>query len=141
MQKKERQIENTKSLLSTLRAEAPLDQLLKRPEVGWTDLTERCPQLEEIPREVAEQVVNDVKYAGYIARQEIEINRQRRLAKKRIPDRIDYGAISQLRAEAREKLDRIRPLSLDQASRISGITPADVALLMTYLEGRLDPGH
>ncbi len=92
-----------------------------------------------MPREVAEQVTYDVKYAGYVARQEIDIARQQRLADKRIPPSFDFAAIAQLRAEAREKLGRIRPVSLAQASRISGITPADMALVMVHLEAeRLD---
>jgi tRNA uridine 5-carboxymethylaminomethyl modification enzyme len=81
-------------------------------------------------------VLYDVKYAGYIARQETDVARQRRLAEKRIPDLFDYARLPHLRAEAREKLTRIRPTSLAQASRISGITPADVALLMVHLGGR-----
>ena len=85
---------------------------------------------------MAQQVCHDVKYAGYIARQEIEIARQQRLAEKRIPDAFDFSRIVHLRAEAREKLSRVRPGSLAQASRISGITPADVALLMIHLGGK-----
>jgi tRNA uridine 5-carboxymethylaminomethyl modification enzyme len=85
---------------------------------------------------VAEQVSHDVKYAGYVERQEVEIARARRLAEKRIPAAFDFSAIVHLRAEARAKLTRVRPASLAQASRISGITPADVALLMIHLGGR-----
>ena len=77
----------------------------------------------------------DVKYAGYVARQEIEVQRQRRLASKRIPVGFDYARIVHLRAEAREKLGRIRPTNLAQAGRVSGITPADIALVMVHLEG------
>ena len=90
----------------------------------------------DVCSEVAWQVECDIKYAGYIARQNVEIARQQRLAEKRIPENIDYESIGQMRHEAREKLTRVRPTSLAQASRISGITPADVALLMTYLDGR-----
>ena len=79
-------------------------------------------------------MVYDVKYAGYIARQEIEIARQERLAEKKIPADLDYDALTQLRYEAREKLGRVRPLTLAQAGRISGITPADISRLMIYLE-------
>jgi tRNA uridine 5-carboxymethylaminomethyl modification enzyme len=82
---------------------------------------------------VIEQVVYDVKYSGYVERQKIDIERQKRLAEKKIPDEFDYHSITQLRNEAREKLSKIRPLSLAQASRISGITPADVALLTAHL--------
>jgi tRNA uridine 5-carboxymethylaminomethyl modification enzyme len=71
-----------------------------------------------------------------VARHDLALARQKRLADKRIPDWFDYAAIAQLRAEAREKLGRIRPVTLDQASRISGITPADLALLTVHLHGR-----
>jgi tRNA uridine 5-carboxymethylaminomethyl modification enzyme len=87
---------------------------------------------------VARQVVYDVKYAGYIARQQVEIDRARRLARKRLPAQLDYATITHLRAEARERLSRIRPIDLAQASRICGITPADIALLMAHLTGNRD---
>ena len=77
-----------------------------------------------------------MKYAGYIARQQVDVERQRRLAAKRIPATFDYGRIVHLRAEAREKLGRVRPVDLSQASRVSGITPADIALLMVHLDGK-----
>ena len=86
--------------------------------------------------QIAEQLVYDVKYEGYVARQEIDVARQRRLSEKRIPDNFDYHRLVHLRTEAREKLSRIRPMNLAQASRISGITPADVALVLVHLEGR-----
>jgi tRNA uridine 5-carboxymethylaminomethyl modification enzyme len=86
-----------------------------------------------------QQLLSDLKYAGYIARQQVEVDRQSRLAQKRIPDSFSYEALPQLRAEAREKLTRVRPRNLSQASRISGITPADVALLMVHLEGKRRP--
>jgi tRNA uridine 5-carboxymethylaminomethyl modification enzyme len=84
-------------------------------------------------------VIYDLKYAGYVSRQQIEVDRQSRLAEKRIPESFSYESISQLRAEAREKLTRIRPRNLSQASRISGITPADLALLMVHLDGNRRP--
>jgi tRNA uridine 5-carboxymethylaminomethyl modification enzyme len=80
--------------------------------------------------------VIDIKYSGYVERQETQVAKQMRLAEKRIPENFDYARIRHLRAEAREKLTRVRPLSLAQASRISGITPADVALVLAHLEGR-----
>lgn len=78
----------------------------------------------------------DVKYAGYIQRQQVDIERQQRLQDKQIPPGFDFGRIGHLRAEAREKLSRVRPVDLAQASRISGITPADVALLIIHLGGK-----
>ena len=77
----------------------------------------------------------DFKYAGYVARQSVDVQRQQRLASKRIPRGFDYQRLTQLRSEAREKFERIQPSDLSQASRISGITPADIALLMVHFEG------
>ena len=113
-----------------------LTKFLRRPEIAWADLLQRRPDLADVDSQVAWQVQCDIKYAGYIARQETEIGRQRRLAAKRIPADLDYASIGSLRAEAREKLSRVRPTSLDQASRISGITPADIGLLMTHLAAK-----
>jgi tRNA uridine 5-carboxymethylaminomethyl modification enzyme len=81
-------------------------------------------------------VLNDLKYAGYVARQTVEVDRQQRLAEKRIPQGFDYARLTQLRAEAREKFQRVQPVNLAQASRISGITPADIALLMVHFDGK-----
>ena len=115
--------------------DAPLVKLLRRPEVDWCELATREPRLASFSATVAEQVTHDVKYAGYVARQEVEIARHHRLAERRIPEAFDFSRITHLRAEAREKLSRVRPVSLAQASRIAGITPADVALLMIHLGG------
>jgi tRNA uridine 5-carboxymethylaminomethyl modification enzyme len=114
---------------------ATLAKWLKRPETEWSDLVARAPELGQFSREVAEQVTYDVKYAGYIAREQAEIVRQSKLADRRIPDAFDFATIRHLRAEAREKLTRVRPESLAQAGRISGITPADMALLAVHLGG------
>jgi len=111
-----------------------LSKFLKRPEVDWQAIVNWQPDLESVSCEVAQQVTFDVKYAGYIARQQVDIDRQRRLARKRIPDNFDYERLTQLRIEAREKLTRFRPHSLDQAGRISGITPSDIALLLLHLD-------
>jgi tRNA uridine 5-carboxymethylaminomethyl modification enzyme len=113
-----------------------LEQLLRRPDVTWAQLVARCPALKEFSEEVARQVEYDVKYAGYIARDQAHIERQARLANRTIPQHFDYNQVQHLRFEAREKLSRIRPLTLAQASRISGITPADISLLLAHLEGR-----
>ncbi len=125
----------TKLIDETLSDGVTLAKWLRRPESDWESLVLRLPSLAEASPEVAEQIVYDVKYAGYIQRQQQQIDRQQRLAEKRIPSSFDYQAVASLRNEAREKLGRIRPASLDQASRISGITPADIALVMAYLEG------
>jgi tRNA uridine 5-carboxymethylaminomethyl modification enzyme len=124
------------SLLETTRAgEVSLVKLLRRPEITWSDLTTHLPELAQVPREVAAQIEYDLKYAGYVARQEVEVSRLKRLQEKRIPSSLDYSTLIQLRTEAREKFARVRPISLAQASRISGITPADVAILMVHLSG------
>jgi tRNA uridine 5-carboxymethylaminomethyl modification enzyme len=83
---------------------------------------------------VVEQVVLEAKYSGYIDRQAAEVERFRRMENRGIPPHFDYAAVPQLRQEAREKLTRVRPASVGQASRISGITPADLAVLLFYLE-------
>jgi tRNA uridine 5-carboxymethylaminomethyl modification enzyme len=112
------------------------DKYLKRPEVSWDDMVARFPQLSPFSKAVAEQVEIDCKYDGYIVRQQIQIDRQKRLANKRIPTDFPYDTIVSLRNEARQRLKDVRPISLDQASRISGITPSDVALLLVHLENR-----
>jgi tRNA uridine 5-carboxymethylaminomethyl modification enzyme len=135
LEKKEVAIEQATRLLESSRfGEVTLAKYLRRPETSWEQVVEQCPELGTFPGEVAQQLLFDTKYSGYVARQEKEIERQRRMSEKRIPEQFDYGQITHLRHEAREKFDRIRPLSLGQASRISGITPADVALLLVHLQ-------
>jgi tRNA uridine 5-carboxymethylaminomethyl modification enzyme len=114
----------------------PLIKRLARPEVTWDELVAICPELSGFRQDVVEQVMYDVKYEGYLMREELAIERQRRLAAKRIPGDINYAEVPHLRAEAREKLSRIRPADFGQAGRISGITPADLAVLAVYLEQR-----
>ena len=99
-----------------------LARYLKRPDVDWRALAQQFSWLSDFPEEATEQVVYDLKYAGYIARQQAQVERQARLAEKRIPREFDFRAISHLRTEACEKLARIRPADLAQAARISGIT-------------------
>ena len=111
-----------------------LSQYARRPEIEWGDLVRLVPDFSLADPEAARQALFDTKYAGYVARQQADVDRQRRLSDKRIPPTFDYARIAQLRAEAREKLARLRPVNLAQASRISGITPADVALMMLHLD-------
>jgi tRNA uridine 5-carboxymethylaminomethyl modification enzyme len=125
----------TQYLEATYGEGVSLAKLLRRTESTWSDVVLRAPELEAVPGEISRQIIYDIKYAGYVQRQEIEIERQRRLSDKRLPESLDYGHVRHLRVEAREKLSRIRPLSLAQAGRISGITPADLAVLMVHLEG------
>ena len=86
------------------------------------------------PPDALEQVILEAKYSGYIHRQAEQVQRFQRLESRPIPAHFDYAAVPQLRAEAREKLSRIRPVNLGQASRISGISPADLAVLLIYLD-------
>ena len=133
-------IDATLALLATRRVGGvPLVDLLKRPEVGWRDCVAAAPELAGVAAEVAVQVENDIRYAGYVALDRERIARQRRLAERIIPEGLDYGGVRHLRAEAREQLSRIRPRTLGQAGRVSGITPADLALVLVHLEGRCGP--
>lgn len=118
-------------LANTRVGQESLHQLLKRPEVRYADLPSRNTTL---PPEVVEQVEIEIKYAGYIDRQELEVEKFKGLEDKRIPDGFDYHSIQGLRTEARIKLDQIRPLTLGQASRISGVSPADLSLIMVRMK-------
>ena len=113
---------------------APLIALLRRPELHYADLRQFDPDMPDLPPEIAEQVEISVKYAGYIQRQLQDVEELRRMEGRALPEDLDYSAIQGLRLEAREKLGAIRPMNLGQASRISGVSPADVAALMIYLE-------
>ena len=137
LQAKETEITRVRELLTKHRVEqATLEKLLRRPETEWSDLVAVLPELESVPEDVRQQVSYDVKYSGYIDRQKVTIDRHKRQAQKRIPDNFDYHGLSHLRGEAKEKLTRFRPANIDQAGRISGITPADIALVMLHIEGK-----
>jgi len=120
--------------VSTAKGEVKGDVYLRRPEVDWEVMCGILPELESIGSQAAQQVVYDVKYEGYVNRQRDEVARQQRMLTKRIPGSFDYATVTAMRTEAREKLSAIRPVTLDQAQRISGITPADIALLLAVLE-------
>lgn len=109
-------------------------ELIKRPQVTYRALTPVDDDRPDLPKEVFEQVEIMVKYEGYIARQEQQIKEMRRIECKKIPDDIDYKSLKGLRLEAVEKLSKIRPENLGQASRISGVNPADIAALNIILE-------
>ena len=115
-----------------------LFQSLRRPETTWLDLLALEPGLQDaaLPPDVIEQVTIEAKYDGYIGRQLEQVDRFRSMEEKRIPPEFDYQAIPQLRAEAREKFQRVRPLSIGQAARISGISPSDIATLLIHLKRR-----
>lgn len=108
-------------------------ELLKRPQITYDDLTPFDVNRPDIPREIFEQVEIELKYEGYIVRQTAQINEMRRLEVKAIPPETDYNNIDGLRLEAREKLSKIRPMNVGQASRISGVSPADISVLLIYL--------
>jgi tRNA uridine 5-carboxymethylaminomethyl modification enzyme len=143
------QIDRLGKALSTTRvAGETLQQILRRPPTTWDELVAVHPPLGELG-DVAgagavEQVTIEAKYGGYIARQAEQVERFRRLEHKPLPPDLDYDAVPQLRAEAREKFRRVRPHSLGQAGRISGVNPADVATLLVYLKRRntlVPPAH
>lgn len=108
--------------------------LIKRPELNYEILAEIDPGRPELPHDVTEQAEIRLKYDGYIEKQKIQINQFKKLESKKIPADIDYSQIHGLRIEARQKLDKIKPRSLGQASRISGVSPADISVLIIWLE-------
>lgn len=108
--------------------------ILKRPEVTYVALGEIDTERPSLPDEVCEQVEISIKYEGYINRQIAQANQFKKMENKRIPENIAYGEIGGLRIEARQKLEKLRPHSIGQASRISGVSPADIAVLVVYLK-------
>ena len=119
---------------------ARLIDLLRRPQMTYRELMTFDPGAPELPEDVAEQVEISVKYEGYIRRQEKQVEELRQLEKHRLPPDMEYSHIQGLRLEAREKLAAVRPLDLGQASRISGVSPADIAALMIWLHTRTERG-
>lgn len=110
-------------------------EFLRRPEVTYADLLKFIPAPEkQLDRRVVEQVEIEIKYAGYIKKAQERVDRLKKMEAKVIPDRIDYNAISGLATEGRQKLEKIRPTTIAQASRISGVTPADIAILSVYIQ-------
>lgn len=119
---------------TTLKSSATMAELIRRPELTYMDLAPIDPERPELELEVCEQVNINLKYEGYIKRQESQVKQFKKMEKKRIPDWIDYEDVGSLRIEAKQKLSKIRPLSIGQASRISGVSPADISVLLIYLE-------
>lgn len=111
-----------------------LYSLLKRPEVSYARIVELFPAEVDVPADVAEQVEIQIKYEGYIRKQLQDVERLKKMEQKRLPQDLDYLNIHGLAMEARQKLDKVKPLSIGQASRISGVTPADISVLLVYLE-------
>jgi tRNA uridine 5-carboxymethylaminomethyl modification enzyme len=134
LQRKEETIAALTEFLRTRRhGQDTLLHWLRRTDMDWDQLCALEPTLGNWPAAVVEQVELEAKYAGYIERQAAQVERFHRLESKPIPPHFDYMAVPQLRMEAKEKLTRVRPASLGQASRISGISPADLAVVMIYL--------
>jgi tRNA uridine 5-carboxymethylaminomethyl modification enzyme len=126
----------TNARSTILAGEASLEQVLKRPELRYEDIAKISPPPQPLDPAVAEQVEIQVKYAGYIKRQLQQVERFSTLEQKAIPTDMDYDGVTGLGTEVRQKLNRVRPVSLGQASRISGVTPAAISLLMVALEKR-----
>ena len=110
-----------------------LADLLRRPQISYSDLTPVDAVRPDVPPAVLENVEIELKYEGYIRRQKADIAEMRRLEGKKLPTEMDYSAVTGLRLEAREKLNRVRPENIGQASRISGVSPADISVLMIWL--------
>ncbi|MCG3087367.1 tRNA uridine-5-carboxymethylaminomethyl(34) synthesis enzyme MnmG [Sporosarcina cyprini] len=108
--------------------------LLKRPEMKYSQIARIVPPAEEKPEDVAEQVEIFIKYEGYIQKSMQQVERMKKMENKKIPEDIDYHAISGLAKEAKTNLSEVRPLSIAQASRISGVNPADISILLVYIE-------
>ncbi len=119
---------------SPLNTGVRLSELLKRPQLNYELLTEFDTARPPLPYEIFEQVEIDIKYEGYIRRQQAQVDEMHRLEVKKLPEDTDYNSIHGLRLEAREKLSKIKPHNIGQASRISGVSPSDISVLLIYLE-------
>ena len=119
-----------------VRAGCKLIDLLRRPELGYADLAAFDPERPALPAVIREQVEIRVKYAGYIERQQKDVEQYRKLQSRPLPPDLDYSAIDSLRLEARQKLNAVKPLNFGQAARISGVSPADITALMIFMETR-----
>ena len=119
---------------SSLSTATSLASLLCRPELDYEKLKPLDPDRPDLPKDVIEQVQIEIRYEGYIKRQEKQVKEQERLEVKLIPENIDYDDVPSLRLEARQHLKEFRPVSVGQASRISGVSPADISVLLVYLE-------
>lgn len=119
---------------NTLKTAASLADLMCRQELSYDILSEIDPKRAELPDDVVEQVEIEIKYEGYIERQTRQVEQYKKMEKKRIPSDLDYDDVKSLRIEARQKLKAFRPVSVGQASRISGVSPADISVLLVYLE-------
>ena len=113
-----------------------LAELIKRPELSYDLISEIDKDRKELRYDIAEQVNINIKYEGYITRQLKQVEQFKKLENKKLSNDIDYNDIPNLRIEAKQKLNLFKPLSIGQASRISGVSPADISVLLVYLEAR-----
>lgn len=128
-------MDNLKNILKTgeLKQPTSVADLLKRPELGYEHITQIAPSTEILSPAVTEQVEIQIKYDGYIQRQQRQIHQFKKLENFQIPDTFDYANVHGLKTEAREKLAKIRPASIGQASRLPGVSPADISILTVIL--------
>ena len=119
-----------------LSTSSTMAELIRRPELDYRALSPLDPDRPDLPFDVQEEVNIEIKYEGYIIRQEKQVEQFRRMEEKKIPEDLDYDQVPSLRNEARQKLKNVRPSSIGQASRVMGVNPADVSVLMVYLKGR-----
>ncbi|MDL2302022.1 tRNA uridine-5-carboxymethylaminomethyl(34) synthesis enzyme MnmG [Lachnospiraceae bacterium OttesenSCG-928-D06] len=119
---------------STLKTAAALSELICRPEINYEILGEIDENRVSLPKDVIEQVEIEIKYEGYMIRQQRQVEQHKKMEKKLIPKEINYDEVPSLRIEARQKLKMLKPMSVGQASRISGVSPADISVLLVYLE-------
>ncbi len=119
---------------ASLTSGATIAALLRRPNISYTDLVPFDPNLAEIPTRILQRAEIEIKYAGYLRRQQTAVEKQRRLEDAVLPAALDYATVTGLRIEARDKLNKVKPLSLGQAARISGVNPADIAVLTVFLK-------
>ena len=130
------------SLNSTLlKSGTTIAELIRRPELNYKVLAPIDKERPELPEDVCEQVEINMKYDGYMRRQRKQVEQFKKLEKKKLPEDIDYEDVGSLRIEARQKLEAYRPVSIGQASRISGVSPADISVLLVYLESRSGHKH
>ena len=124
-----------------LKSGTTIAELIRRPELNYHVLAPIDKERPELPEDVCEQVEINIKYDGYIRRQMKQVEQFKKLEQKKIPEDIDYEDVGSLRIEARQKLESYRPISIGQASRISGVSPADISVLLVYLESRSGHNH
>ena len=124
-----------------LKSGTTIAELIRRPELNYKVLAPIDKERPELPEDVCEQVEINIKYDGYIRRQMKQVEQFKKLEQKKLPEDIDYEDVGSLRIEARQKLEAYRPVSIGQASRISGVSPADISVLLVYLESRSGHKH